>query len=121
MRKLVLSPLKILATTGRTTIPAHDVLKYFLAQGQVGNDFLEPVILVFQLSQALHLRRPQTRVFLALVEIGRLAEPGFPAQVNNRLAVFLLLDDKRLLRVREPRCFNPCLLLPSQGMRNRKL
>lgn len=40
---------------GETYISLDDVLKHFPVQGQIGNSFLEPVILVFQLSQAFHL------------------------------------------------------------------
>ncbi|MBG6210077.1 hypothetical protein IWQ49_004756 [Labrenzia sp. EL_126] len=105
---------KSLQRQGGPYISTNNVLKHLAVQCQVRHDLLEPVILVFQFSQELHLRRQQTRLFLFPVEIRRLADPSFPAQIRDRLAVFTLLDDERFLRVREAQCFHQFRPFPAK-------
>ncbi len=49
-----------------------------------------------------------------------MADPRLPADLRHRNALFTLLDDERLLRVRELRCLHR-LAPPSQGKYGEKL
>ena len=75
----------------------------------------------FELLQPLHLGRQQTGILLLPVEIGRLADPRLAADLRNRPPVFALLDDERLLRVRENARLHPIPLLSQPEKRSGKL
>jgi len=58
-----------------------------------------------------HLPAHAAAAFLLPVEIGRLADPCLAADLSHRRSFLALLDDERLLRVRELRCLHakpPC-------------
>jgi hypothetical protein len=75
-------------------------------QRQIGDDLLEPAVLVLQLTQPPHLRWQQPRVFLPSVEIGCLADTRLAADLSDRRSSLALFDDEGLLRVRELRCLH---------------
>jgi hypothetical protein len=70
-------------------------------------------VLVLELLQPAHLGQLQTVVLLFPIEVGRLADPGLPADVRNQHAVRALLQNERLLGVRELRCLHRPPLLPA--------
>ncbi|MGF7055733.1 hypothetical protein GGC47_004946 [Bosea sp. OAE752] len=78
-------------------------------------------ILVLELLQPAHLSRQKPLVLLLPIEIGRLADPGPPADLRHRNPVHTLLQDERLLRVRKLRVLHRFPLLPAQGNRHGKL
>jgi hypothetical protein len=53
--------------------------------------------------------------FILPIEVGRLADPGLPADLRHRHAIIALLQDERPLRLRKPRCLHRSPLLPSPG------
>ena len=90
-------------------------------QRQVRHGLLQPRVLVLELLQPLHLGRKQPGILLLPVEVGRLADPGLAADLSNRRALVALLDDERLLRVREIARLHPFPLLSQPGKRRGKL
>lgn len=58
-------------------LSADDILKHFPVQRQIGDDLLQPGILIFQSFEPPHLVRQQARILLAPIEIRRLAIPAF--------------------------------------------
>ncbi len=66
---------------------------------------LQPRVLVSQFAQPLHLRWHQIGIIFLPVQINRPADLGLVAGLRNRRSVFSLVDDERLLCVRELRCF----------------
>jgi len=50
---------------------------------QIGDDSLQPVVLILELLQSSYLGRKQTVVFLLPVEVGRLTDTGLPADVGH--------------------------------------
>ena len=92
-----------------------------VAPGQVGTDLLEPAVLILKRLQPAHLVRQQPAIPLLPVEIGRLADPRLAADLGHRRAFLALLQDKRLLRLREPRCFHRSQLLSQPGNVSRML
>jgi len=81
---------------------------------------LQLAVLVVELLQLLHLSRQQVVVFLFPVEVGCLADPGPAADLHHRDPVGPLLQDERLLRVRELQCLHRSPLRPSHGTLSRK-
>lgn len=73
-----------------------NVLRRLAIEHQIGQDLLEPTVLILQLAQPPHLRRHQPGVFLLPAKIGRLADPSLAADLGNRLSLLTLLDDERL-------------------------
>src|SRR3546814_10509132 len=80
-----------------------DILQHLAIERQIGNDLLEPAVLIIQLAQPPHLRWPQPRVLLLPVEVGRLTDPRLEigrAHVltpvtNAHLVCRLLLEKKK--------------------------
>lgn len=62
-----------------------DILQHRLVQAEIGHQPLELGILFLELAQPLHLRRHQTRVLVAPVVVGRLADPCLPAHLADRV------------------------------------
>ena len=60
-------------------------------------------------------------ILLTPVEVGRLADPRLVADLGHRRAFLALPQDKRLLRLREPRCFHRLQLLSQPRKVSRKL
>lgn len=54
----------------------------------------------------LHARWHNPSDLLLPVKVRRLADPSLPTNLSNRCSFFALLDDERILRVREVGCFN---------------
>ncbi len=98
-----------------------DVLQHFPIQRQVGDDLFQATVLVLKRLQPPHLVRQQPAIPLLPVEIGRLADPRLAADLGHRRALIALLQDERLLRLREPRCFHRSPLLSQPGKVSRKL
>src|SRR5690606_6504355 len=67
------------------------------------------------------LVRQQTAIPLLPVEISRLADPGLAADLRHRRAFLTLLQDERLLRLRELRCLHRLPTLFRPGKRTGKL
>jgi hypothetical protein len=77
--------------------------------GRSSHDPLQPSVLVLERLQPLHLARQQPGILLLPLEAGRGAacrpmDPSLAADLGHRRAFLVLLDDERLLRVREIRC-----------------
>ena len=66
-------------------------------------------------------RKAQPGILLLLIEVDRPVDLRFVADLGNQRAVFALLDDERLLRVREFTRFRPFPLLSHLGKRSEKL
>src|SRR3546814_14015112 len=88
-------------------------------QQKVCHDLLQPPILLLQLAQVPHLRRRQAGILLFPVEVGRLADPCLPTDLCHRNAVLALLDNERLLCVREFRCFHRSPIHPQRSEERR--
>ncbi|MFW2544935.1 hypothetical protein ACN2XU_20060 [Primorskyibacter sp. 2E107] len=88
--------------------------RHLAVQHQIGRDSFQPTFLVLMLRQPLHLCRQKNRKLRLPIEVGGLAYRGLPTDPGNRCAFFALLDNERLLRVRNLLCLhvNP-LLIPS--------
>lgn len=72
--------------------------------GEIGPQLPELAVLVLKLLQPLHLGRQQSVVFLLPVEVRRLADPRPTTDLRDGDSVRSLLQNERLLRVRELRC-----------------
>ena len=97
-------------------LSADDVLQHLPVEGQVGDDLLEPAVLVLKCLQPAHLVRQQTSIPFFPVEVGRLTDPGLAADLRNRRAFLALLQDERLSRASVN--FDAFIVLrssPSQG------
>ncbi len=68
-----------------------------------------------------HLGRQQAGILFLPVEVGCLADAYLAADLGKRRALFALLDDERLLRVRKLRCLHVSPLLSQPGNLNGKL
>src|SRR3546814_2085956 len=73
-----------------------DILQHLAIERQIGNDLLEPAVLILQLAQPPHLRWQQPRVLLLPVEVGRLTDPRLAADLSDWRSFLTLLDDERL-------------------------
>jgi len=71
--------------------------------GHVSLDPLQSAILVLQLAQVPYLRRHQLSVFNLSIESGCVADPRLATDLSDRRALLALLDDERILRVRDLR------------------
>lgn len=111
---------RLLPNPQASKLSLDDVLQHLLVERQIRDDLLQPRILLLELPQPLHLRRHQTRILLLPIEERCRAAPGFPAELRDGRPVLRLLDDERLLRVREPRCFHAFPLLSQPGGSMRK-
>jgi hypothetical protein len=81
---------------------------------QIGDNLLQPGILIFETLQSRHLVGQQTRILLTPIELRRLADPGLLASLRHRHTVVALLQNKRLLGVRELRCLHASAPFPSR-------
>ena len=97
-------------------LSADNVLQHLAVERQVGNDLLQPAILVLKRLQPSHLIGQQPAISLLPVEVGRLADPSLAADLGYRRAFLALLLNKRLLRLRELRCRHLLSSFPSQKM-----
>ena len=61
-----------------------------------------------------HLVRQQPAIPLFPIEVGRLADPRLAADLSDRRSFLVLLDDERLLRVRELRCLHAVTPRPAK-------
>jgi hypothetical protein len=61
-----------------------------------------------------HLQR-RSVILPLLVEVGRLADPGLAAALRNRNPVITLLEDERVLSIRNLRGLSRCPLLPARN------
>lgn len=68
----------------------------------IGDQLLQLAVLLLELLQPAHLGRQQT-VLLLPIDLGRLADPGFAADLRHRTPVAALLQDERLLRPKTSR------------------
>jgi hypothetical protein len=84
----------------------ENVLQHLLVDRQVGNDSLEPKVFVVQLLKAPHFRRHQTASARLPVEGSRLNGTRLAADLRSQNPGFSLLQNERLLRVREVRGLN---------------
>jgi hypothetical protein len=66
------------------------------------DDFPGPDVLFFQCLQPTHLARQQATIPLLPAEVGRLDDPRLSANLGHRRTFITLLQEKRLLRLREP-------------------
>jgi transposase len=85
------------------------------------HDLLQPAILVLERLQPTHLVRQQAAISLLPVEICHLTDPRLATDLRDRRAFLALLQDERLLRLREPRCLHANPLLSQPGKRSGKL
>ena len=69
---------------------------------QFGHDLLQPTVLILKGLQPTHFVWQQPAVSLLPVEVSRLTDPRLAADLRDRRAFLALLQDKRLLRLREP-------------------
>lgn len=67
-------------------LSANGILKHLFVEAQSGYFLPQLGVLVPEPLQAPHLGRQQAVLFLLPVEIGRLADPSFPANIRNRHA-----------------------------------
>ena len=96
-------------------------LQHLPVQRQIGDDLLQAIALILELLEALHLARQQTGIFLLPVEVGRLRDPCFAADLGHQRAFLALLQNKRSLRFRELRCLHRSQLISQPRKRSRKL
>ena len=82
---------------------ADDVLQHLAVKRQIGHELAQLGILVLKLLQTPHLKWRHAVVLLLPVEIRRLADPSPPADIGDGNPVSALLENERLLRVRELR------------------
>lgn len=88
---------------------ANDVLQHLAVEREVGDELAQLDVLVLELLQPPHLRRRQPLVLLLPIEVGRLADPGLPADLRHGCSLLALLQDERLLGVAELRSLHrPC-------------
>ena len=90
---------------------ADHVPQHLLVEGEVGDQGPERAV-VLDLLEPVHPDRPQPAPFLFPVEVGRLADPSPTANLRDLDSVRSLLQNERLLGVREPSSSAP----PGQGM-----
>lgn len=88
---------------------------------KVGEDLLEPGVLVLQRLTPAHIVRQQTAIPLHPVEVGGLSDPGLLAELDDRCSVLTLLQYKRHLRLRDPGCLHRLQLLSDPESNSRKL
>jgi len=69
---------------------------------KVPGRLLQPLILLLELLQSLHLRRHQAATLLAPVLVRRLADAGFAADRVDRRPFFRLPQDESDLLLAEP-------------------
>jgi hypothetical protein len=73
------------------------ILEHLATGSQVRHDLLQPIVLVFVLSEPLRLSRKQTGILLPSVKVDRLSDPRLAADIGNPCAhVALLVDESRL-------------------------
>lgn len=96
-----------------------DTLEHLSVQRQVSDDLLQSGVLILQSLQSTHLIGQQTRILLAPIEIGRLANTSLPANLCHRHAVVALLQNERLLASENFDAFMLPLRLPA-GRLSRK-
>jgi len=77
-------------------------------------------VLVLELLQPSHLGRQQPVILLLPIEIGHLADAGGATNLRDQHAVIALLQNERLLSVREFGGLHRLPLLPAEGIRQRK-
>jgi hypothetical protein len=73
------------------------------------------------LLQPTHLIGQQPAILLLPGKVGRLPNPRLATDLSNRCAFLALLQDERLLRLRELRCLHAIPLLSQPGKTSRKL
>jgi hypothetical protein len=81
-------------------------------QGQIGDQALQPGILVPQLPELPNFQETHVGVSLLPDVVGRLADPHLPTDVRNRLAGIALLQGKQDLLLGELRLLHRFLSLP---------
>ena len=72
-------------------------------------------------AQPAHLNRQKPIVLLLPIEMGCVADPSLAADLCNRMTIGSLLQNERLLRVRELLCFHHFPLLPATESHRGKL
>ena len=92
-----------------------------MVQSLIRDDLLQPSVLVFQLTQLLHVRRQHPSVLSLPIEIRRLADPSRPKNLSNWRAFFALLDNERLCGHVNLDAFIVIRSSPSQGKSSGKL
>jgi hypothetical protein len=90
----------------------YDYLQHVPIQRQIGDQPLQPGVLVPQLPQLAHLEQPEVAVALLPVEVRRLADPHLPAHIRDRLTGVPLLQSKQDLLLGEPGLLHRFLSLP---------
>src|SRR3546814_13835907 len=60
-----------------------DILQHLAIERQIGNDLLEPAVLILQPAQPPHRRWQQPRVLLLPFELGRLTDPPLSADPRD--------------------------------------
>jgi hypothetical protein len=83
----------VCATGQASKLSADDVLQHFLVEAQIGDHLPQFAVLILKLFQPPHLGPQQATILALPVEVGRLANPGLPANIRNLHAVSSLLQN----------------------------